>query len=63
VLAAQQAVAVAGGNQMARMLEITTSVSGGLEVSDNSKVMSQAPPRISFTAWLMLLALMVLFGG
>ena len=54
-------------NQMARMQAITSSVSNGLEVSENAKVwrinMSQAAPKIPFANWLMLLALMVMFAG
>jgi hypothetical protein len=54
-------------NQVAPRLERTTLVSESVEESDNSKVwrigMSQAARRISFTSWLMLLALMVVFAG
>jgi hypothetical protein len=54
-------------NQVAPRLERTTLVSESVEESDNSKVwrigMSQAARRISFTSWLMLLALMVMFAG
>ena len=54
-------------NQAAPQLERTTLVSASVEMSDSSKVwrigMSQAARRISFTTWLMLLALMVMFAG
>ena len=54
-------------NQLAPRLERTTLVSESVEVCDNSQVwrtgMSQAARRISFTSWLMLLALMVMFAG
>jgi hypothetical protein len=52
---------------MAAVEETTAWMGEGVEVSDNSKIwrmsMSQAARRISFTSWLMLLALMVAFAG
>ena len=72
VLAAQRAGAVvvageAADEPVAATEERATLVSDSVEVSENSKVwrisMSQAARRISFTSWLMLLALMVVFAG
>jgi hypothetical protein len=52
---------------MAAVEETTAWMGEGVEVSDNSKIwrmsMSHAARRISFTSWLMLLALMVVFAG
>ena len=72
VLAAHTAGAVvvageAAGEPDGRSARETTWMSDGVEVSDNPKVwrigMSQAARRISFTTWLMLLALIVSFAG